>query len=83
MSKTMLVHVTSNVRSGKSARSGKDYSVTECWALVEGQPYPVKLELFSVSIPAGKYHVPYVHELYNGRLQVQFDFSKAVQAQEK
>lgn len=83
MSKSMLVHVTANVRSGKSQRSGKDYSVTECWVVVDGEPYPVKLELFSVSIPAGKYEVPYKHELYNGRLQVSFDFSKAVQAQAK
>lgn len=83
MSKTFLIHVTDNVRTGKSTRTQKDYSVTECWVMVDGEPYPVKLEIFGINCPAGKYLVPYKHEVYQGRLQVVFDFSKAVPHQPK
>lgn len=77
MSRTLKVLVTGKSRSGKSARTGKDYSVSECWVHLEGEPYPHKVELFGVSLAAGSYDVPYSLELFNGRFQVQFDFAKA------
>lgn len=74
----LVLDVTPQVFTGKSQKTGKDYSLTECYAHVPGLPYPEKITAFNVSIHPGKYQVPYSLAVQNKNIVVVLDFKNAV-----
>lgn len=67
---------------GTSERTKKPFTVTTVY--VKGsKPFPEEIGVMhSLDLPAGTYDVPYSIDVYNKRLQVNFDFKKATLVKE-
>lgn len=81
--KSYLIHVTDKVYRGTSSSNQKPFTLTDCFVQLEGSPYPEKLAVFNVTLPAGKYIVPLILSIQNGRMKADFDFSKATVSESK
>lgn len=80
MNKVLRVFVTGKAPVQLEAKkSGKPFYITNIFVQTEGKPFPEEIGVLQkIDLPSGHYDVPYAIEVYNSRLQVQLDFSKAV-----
>lgn len=81
MSKIMRVIVTGEAPFRGEGRNGKPFVVTNLYVLDDVKPFPQELGVFEdVTLPAGEYDVPYAVVIFNGRVNLRFDFKSAVRS---
>lgn len=72
-----------NARTLKSKRTGNDFQILDVYVHASA-PYPEKIAIFEdPRLPRGVYDVPVRFEVQNSRLEVRYDFSKAVPVESK
>lgn len=83
MNKLRITLTGETARTLKSKRTGNDFQILDIYVHA-GAPYPEKVAIFEdPRLPRGIYDVPVSYEVQEGRLQVRFDFAKAVSVETK
>lgn len=68
----------------EAKKTGRAFHITNVFVQASDKPFPEEVGVLQkIDLPSGHYDVPYAIEVYNGRLQVQLDFKRAVAVQAK
>lgn len=83
MNKLRITLTGETARTLKSKRTGNDFQILDVYVHATA-PYPEKIAIFEdPRLPRGIYDVPVRFEVQNARLEVRFDFAKAVSVETK
>lgn len=83
MNKLRITLTGETARTLKSKRTGNDFQILDIYVHATA-PYPEKIAIFEdPRLPRGIYDVPVRFEIQNARLEVRFDFAKAVSVEPK
>lgn len=83
MNKLRITLTGETARTLQSKRTGNDFQILDVYVHANA-PYPEKIAIFEdPRLPRGVYDVPVRFEVQNARLEVRFDFSKAVSVETK
>lgn len=75
---TARIHVTGIAPRTFTNSKGNQNSITNVFVYTETAPFPVEIGIFEeISLPRGDYDVPFRFDVYQGRLNVRFDFKQA------
>lgn len=61
-----------------TSKNGKQMTINNVFVYTDSAPFPVEVGVFDdINLSRGNYNVPFELEVYQGRLNIRFDFNKA------